>query len=106
VFNIEYFVTDICKTIKPKFDENQNVQLLVECDSVIKTVYSDRYRLIQILLNYLTNALKFTERGSITIRVRLIENQLEFAVTDTGRGIPEEKKRVIFEPFSQTNITD
>ena len=66
----------------------------------------DPYRLNQILLNLLTNAIKFTEEGSVTLSTQVIsetENALtvEFAVTDTGIGIPEDKKEYIFEGFTQ-----
>ncbi len=71
-------------------------------------VVGDPGRLRQILINLVGNAVKFTERGEVVVRV---ENEsapgetvrLRFSVTDTGIGIPEEKHRMIFEPFTQAD---
>ncbi|MEP7342535.1 MAG: HAMP domain-containing protein [Acidobacteriota bacterium] len=82
-------------------------------------MHTDQKRLQQILKNLLSNAFKFTERGRVTLNVRVTErrgnyanetlNQAEqviaFSVTDTGIGIPAEKQRIIFEPFQQADGT-
>ena len=64
-------------------------------------IYSDRNRLTQIISNFMTNALKFTEQGSITVDYCLTADgsEVEFSVTDTGIGIPKEKQEVIFRRF-------
>lgn len=80
--------------------------------------YTDRQRLEQIIKNLLSNALKFTESGSVTLDVSLpgadqrLPSQylpagetLCFAVTDTGVGIPEDKQKLIFEAFQQADGT-
>ena len=56
-----------------------------------------------MLINYLTNAIKYTKQGCITLSVRPIENNtwIEFSVTDTGQGVPIEKQKEIFERFSK-----
>ncbi len=68
-------------------------------------VTGDRLRLRQILLNLVSNAIKFTEQGSVTLTVRADtsthEEGLQFSVADTGIGIPPEQQRIIFENFSQ-----
>lgn len=52
---------------------------------------------MQVLSNFLTNALKFTTKGSITLSYSLEdESQVRFCVTDTGKGIPDEQKHEIF----------
>ncbi|MBI5616877.1 MAG: PAS domain S-box protein [Gammaproteobacteria bacterium] len=66
----------------------------------------DAMRLRQALLNYASNAIKFTERGSITLRAKLVEEKgeellLRFEVTDTGIGIPPEKRTRLFQAFEQ-----
>ncbi len=66
----------------------------------------DRLRLEQILKNLLSNALKFTEKGSVTISVsKQSGNRISFAVTDTGIGISEDKQATIFDAFQQADGT-
>jgi signal transduction histidine kinase len=62
---------------------------------------SDPTRLRQILNNLLSNAVKFTDTGKISFSVSLIENEIAFAVRDTGPGIPPESRETIFEKFKQ-----
>lgn len=64
-------------------------------------VRADRERLTQILTNLLTNAVKFTEAGSVTIGWQADDRAVRIAVSDTGRGIPADKVASIFEPFIQ-----
>jgi PAS domain S-box-containing protein len=61
----------------------------------------DRERLTQILTNLLTNAVKFTAAGSITVDLHADEHVVRISVCDTGRGIPAEKLAAVFEPFVQ-----
>ncbi|MDB6077730.1 MAG: signal transduction histidine kinase [Akkermansiaceae bacterium] len=69
-------------------------------------IFSDSQRLEQILKNLLSNALKFTERGVVTLRVRQAPgSRVAFDVTDTGIGIALEQQRVIFDPFFQADGT-
>jgi PAS domain S-box-containing protein len=71
-------------------------------------IIGDRTRLVQILNNLVSNALKFTEHGGIIIDLKLIEEsaqevRIRFAVTDTGIGIPADKTTTIFESFKQAS---
>jgi signal transduction histidine kinase/CheY-like chemotaxis protein len=69
-----------------------------------ETLRTDGRRLQQILTNLLSNAMKFTERGSVALRVRGSgDRQIRFAVSDSGPGIPVDKFGVIFEAFRQAD---
>ncbi len=71
-----------------------------------RELYTDPHRLQQILKNLLSNALKFTDRGEVSLRVRAEgEGRVAFAVEDTGIGIPEAQQGVIFEAFRQADGT-
>ena len=70
----------------------------------------DPLRLKMILLNYLNNAIKFTERGEIVVRARLLQDdtrsaRLRFEVRDTGVGIPRENQSALFQPFWQADTS-
>lgn len=66
----------------------------------------DSRRFLQIILNLLSNAIKFTKKGSIEIKSYKEENHIVVKIKDTGKGIPEERQKVIFEPFMQANSKD
>ena len=70
------------------------------------SLVTDSQRLEQILKNLLSNALKFTERGEVTLAIdRAADGRLAFAVRDTGIGIPLDQQQIIFEPFRQGDGT-
>ena len=86
----------------------RGLELEISIDpSVPSRVRGDAGRLRQILLNLVGNAVKFTERGGIAIRVACVQSSalvtLRFEVTDTGIGIPEAALRQLFQPFSQAD---
>ncbi|CAM3766875.1 MHYT domain-containing protein [Rheinheimera salexigens] len=68
-------------------------------------VYGARDRLRQILLNIIGNAIKFTEQGSVTVNVFKQADMIQFEVLDTGIGIPAERLKQIFEPFTQADAS-
>lgn len=97
---------DMRKVFEPVANERGlefEITLSPDCPQTIET---DRMRLEQILKNLLSNALKFTERGSVKLMISAAENDmLELAVTDTGIGISEEQREAIFEAFQQADGT-
>jgi CheY-like chemotaxis protein len=70
-----------------------------------ETIITDRQRLEQILKNFLSNALKFTEQGEVKLSITPHPTGISFAVSDTGIGIPEEQLQNIFEAFRQADGT-
>lgn len=85
----------------------KSLQFNVELDEGLpSSLYTDRQRLEQVLKNLLSNAFKFTEKGSVVLRVtRHDEQRLAFAVRDSGIGIAEDQQAVIFEAFRQADGT-
>jgi signal transduction histidine kinase len=78
------------------------VSLVQDIDQELPVMTADKRRIRQIVLNLLTNAVKFTDEGSITLSVKKQGDQVLLAVADTGPGISREMQTVIFEPFLQT----
>ncbi len=105
-FVLKNLVNSVIFTLKAVADE-KNIQLISQIDSQIPDmVVADPVRLNQILLNLADNALKFTEKGSVTITVQQKDLRddiltLEFTISDTGIGIPQNKINTIFESFTQ-----
>jgi len=69
-------------------------------------IYTDRVRITQVLINLIGNAIKFTQSGKVELSVSFNqEKMLLFSVSDTGIGISEENKKIIFEEFRQIDGT-
>ncbi len=69
------------------------------------SIVSDPTRLRQILMNVVGNAIKFTDKGFVELRVKFEDNFLEFEIEDSGRGISEEQAKVLFQPFTQADAS-
>ncbi|GAB4362546.1 MAG: hypothetical protein Kow00128_02340 [Deltaproteobacteria bacterium] len=81
--------------------EAKGLVLALEMDPPNGTIVSDRFRIRQILLNLLDNAIKFTDRGEIRIDCRIADGRVELSVRDTGIGIRPEEIGSLFQPFRQ-----
>jgi PAS domain S-box-containing protein len=107
-FKMKSSISAMLHLFETKIQE-KNLRLIKQYDSKIPNVLvGDPVRLHQIILNLVSNAVKFTSKGNITVSVHLIHEDedrvvIEFAVTDTGIGIPEEKIDKIFENFQQAS---
>ena len=96
-------VPQLCREVIATFSHKKRdsaVELRFDENSPQIVIDADKNRIVQVLSNFLTNALKFTTKGSITLSYSLEdENQVRFCVTDTGKGIPDEQKHEIFNRF-------
>jgi signal transduction histidine kinase len=93
----EIFSNELIK--RGKLDVKLNYLL----PNVELSLFSDPYRIKQVLSNLLTNAVKFTVAGNITFECQKANDELVFSVSDTGTGIPEEDQKIIFERFMKFN---
>jgi len=109
-FNLVDCVETTLKTLALRADE-KGLELLCEiAPDVPELICSDLTRLRQVLVNLLGNAIKFTHEGEVSLRVALDSEDgdthvLHFTVSDTGIGIPQDKLKSIFDPFSQADAS-
>ena len=107
-FKLSSSLSAMMHLFESKFQE-KNLQLVQEYDSRIPDVLlGDPVRLHQIILNLMSNAVKFTSAGTITVSLRLLNEdeqkaEIECSVADTGTGIPQDKTEQIFEKFHQAS---
>jgi PAS domain S-box-containing protein len=94
---------DAMRGVMEKPSRDKGLGLIIEIEpNVPATVWGDSHRLQQILINLVNNAVKFTEKGEVTVRAyRPDEQHWALDVKDTGPGIPAEALPYIFEPFRQ-----
>lgn len=84
--------------------KHKNLQLQISVHkNVPEQIITDRMRLEQIIKNLISNALKFTSAGKITLNITANNKAISFAVADTGIGIPQEKQAMVFEAFQQAD---
>ena len=102
----ERMASDLQKVFQPVADERGLALAITVSPDCPRTIETDRMRLEQVLKNLLSNALKFTERGSVSLTISPADDdRLELAVTDTGIGIAKEQRDSIFEAFRQADGT-
>jgi HAMP domain-containing protein/signal transduction histidine kinase/DNA-binding response OmpR family regulator len=112
---------DFCSRTFRHVADGKGLEFSVELGDnlTVDTVITDAKRLQQVLKNLLSNALKFTEHGSVSLRIERaqagwspnhsvlgrVKSVIAFSVSDTGIGIPQDKQRIIFEAFQQADGT-
>jgi two-component system, sensor histidine kinase and response regulator len=103
-FSIRDAVTDTLRTLILKADKKGLELACRIAPDVPEAVIGDSGRLRQVLVNLVGNAIKFTERGEVVVSVETNgHDELRFTVTDTGIGIPADKRAAIFNPFEQAD---
>jgi len=108
-------LADVVKSIDAMFAaqvDKKQLSFSIKTDDSLQTVLrGDSLKLGQVLLNIISNAIKFTENGGVTFEVKEVAQNktqicIRFSVKDTGIGITEEQQKIIFLPFSQANMSD
>lgn len=105
-FSLDRLIHHIGQNLEFINKKNNNVFHSIIAPEIPNTLYGDKTKISQVLMNLMSNASKFTEDGSITIKATLIKqvgkvNRILFEVKDTGQGIPEEEQANIFNEFAQ-----
>jgi PAS domain S-box-containing protein len=107
-FKLKSIISSCVELMLPKAVE-KGIELSANIDKNIPdNLIGDDTRLNQVLINLIANAIKFTSKGEVTVRLKLLSETtesvgIELAVTDTGIGIPQDKLLTIFEAFTQAN---
>jgi signal transduction histidine kinase len=102
----ETSVTEVLREVTDSLEplvERPRVQLVVDADTALPRVVTDRDKLKQILLNLVSNAVKYTDGGTIAVRAAAVDGRLRVDVSDTGVGIPAEELGRIFDEFHQAD---
>ena len=107
-YNMGYVdVSDFCKDVMRNYDikEDKAVPVLLAPDLPDYRIYTDKKRLMQVVTNFINNALKFTSEGQILLEYHPVEGtgQIEFSVTDTGMGIALDAVATVFDRFVKLN---
>ncbi len=109
-FNLDDILHSLSTVVQSKAEDN-GIELIFDVGlDVPRMLIGDSLRLGQVLTNLTTNAIKFTEKGHVIVKVERISefeetSLFKFSVTDTGIGIPEQKKNILFEAFSQIDTS-
>lgn len=106
-FDLDHVYEQLSKSISHRA-EDKNIELIFDIGhDVPRFIKGDSRRLLQVLHNLMDNAVKFTDHGEVTLRTRKLSNnqhvELEFAVIDSGIGIPCDKMQHLFDPFTQAD---
>ncbi|MHC4453443.1 MAG: sensor histidine kinase, partial [Planctomycetota bacterium] len=83
----------------------KNLKLIKDVEGGLPKIVCDKDRLIQVIINLVSNAVKFTKEGSITCMVRRADSKAMISIIDTGRGIKKGDQEKIFEKFKQVGDT-
>lgn len=104
-FSVAQFIDTIYESFLPQAQaKNINLFKKIEIKEINQNIYTDKTKLQQVISNLLNNALKFTDKGKITLACILQNDKLLFYVADTGIGISKDKINVVFDRFNKGDI--
>ncbi len=98
----DFSIHGVCEEVNQMFlplAETKNLAFSAQSDKV--RIHSDQMKIKQIIINLVSNAIKYTRVGEVTLQMNYFDGKLCVEVTDTGAGIPEDKLSEIYEPFSR-----
>ncbi|OCQ89825.1 ATPase [Nostoc sp. MBR 210] len=104
--NVKELVINVCEMLEPLAEE-KDLQIIVDCDRCPQEIFTDEFQLQQVITNLVSNAIRYTESGSVKIVCQILDkNTWSFTVADTGIGIAPENQARIFEPYYRINKSD
>ena len=107
-FPVEPMVQDVVTTMQTLVEKNSN-SLEIECPDTVGSIHADTTKIRQCLFNLLSNASKFTEQGTISLKVSRNESDgqewINFAVADSGIGMTVDQMERLFEAFTQAEAS-
>ncbi len=99
-FNLRELLKEVVTELKPLAEEKK-IDLKLKLDPEVQAVEGDRLELRRVLTNLINNAIKFTDRGSVEVRLHSSSAQIAIEIEDTGIGIASEEQKTIFERYRQ-----
>ncbi|MBG1262292.1 sensor histidine kinase [Nostoc commune] len=104
--DVRELINNVCEMLEP-LAAGKNLKVVVDCDRAPKEIITDSFQCQQIVTNLISNAIRYTESGTIIIMCQVLENQKwAIAVSDTGIGIAAENQAQIFEPYFRVSCSD
>lgn len=106
-FDLQEIIEEIISLFAATAD-NKHIELIYQMEFLSQQVLSDPGRIRQILINLIGNAIKFTVQGEVQVKINILEEQeqeylLRFEISDTGIGVTEEQKKLLFQAFTQAD---
>lgn len=104
----EVNIVDLCRqalSVMASYPRSDQVEIILEAPEDVRPVKADPDRLLEVITNLIGNALKFTEEGSVILKVEPRHENVKVVINDTGIGIRKEYLDIIFEKFKQVGDT-
>jgi signal transduction histidine kinase len=104
--DVRELIDNVCEMLEP-LAAGKNLQVVVDYERAPEKLKTDSFQLQQIITNLISNAIRYTESGTVIIMCQVLENQRwAIAVSDTGVGIAPENQDQIFEPYFRVSASD
>ncbi|MCF4967923.1 sensor histidine kinase [Nostoc sp. CMAA1605] len=101
--NVQELISNVCEMLEPLAEE-KNLKIIVDSDRLPPEIITDGFQLQQIVTNLVSNAIRYTDSGTISIKCEVLDSQKwAIAVADTGIGIAPKDQYQIFEPYFRVN---
>lgn len=102
----EYSMNEVVHLVTASVEglaNEKGLELKLEAPAELPVAYGDEQRLVQVLINLVGNAIKFTDEGSVTLHVETMQDDFLLSIRDTGPGVPLDQQNKIFEEFHQVD---